>query len=192
MFVNVSRIAPIWPRTATAAPRGGAPARAIAASTWPTVRPRSWPATFAVSVTIRWPLMRSYSPTIVAFSIVATSPSSACEPVIAAHRHDAQIVERGHPRLRDLDLHLERDAGARVGPVVRRDEPAGRGRGGKRSADLIDRDAELAGHLAVHIDLDRRVVERLAVLQIAERGNARELVPDLGRKRPAGREIRSR
>ena len=30
MFVKVSRMAPIWPRTATAAPRGGVPARAIA------------------------------------------------------------------------------------------------------------------------------------------------------------------
>ena len=30
MFVKVSRIAASWPRTVTAAPRGGFPARAIA------------------------------------------------------------------------------------------------------------------------------------------------------------------
>ena len=111
---------------------------------------------------------------------------------IAAHRHDAQIVERRHPRLRHLDLHLERDAGARIGPVVRRDEPAGRGRRGERPPDLIDGDAQLAGHLTVHVDLNRRIVERLAVLQIAQRRNPRELVPDLRRERPAGGEIRSR
>ena len=87
-----------------------------------------------------------------------------------------------HPRLRHLDLHLERDAGARIGPVVRRDEPARRGRRGERSPDLIDRDAELAGQLPIHVDLNRRVVERLLVLQIAQRGNARELVAHLRRQ----------
>ena len=37
---------------------------------------------------------------------------------------------------------------ARVGPVVRRDEAAGRGGGGERAADLVDGDAELTGQLA--------------------------------------------
>ena len=111
---------------------------------------------------------------------------------IPAHRHHAQLVERGHPRLWHLDLHLERDPCPRIGPVVRRDEPAGGRRGSKRSADLIDRDAELARHLTVHVDLDRRIVERLAVLQIAKRRNSRELVADLRGERSAGRELRSR
>ena len=51
---------------------------------------------------------------------------------------------------------------------------------------------ELTGHLTVDVDLNRRVVERLAVLQIAKRRNARELVPHLRRERSAGREIRAR
>ncbi len=101
----------------------------------------------------------------------ATSPSSGCDAAVRAHRHDTQIVEAGHPRLRHLDLHLERDAGARVGPVVRRDEPARRRRRGERSTDLVDGDTELPGHLAVHVHLNRRVVERLSELQIAQRRN---------------------
>jgi hypothetical protein len=50
MFVKVSRIAPIWPRMATATPRGGVPARAIAASTLADRPAQIRPATFAVSV----------------------------------------------------------------------------------------------------------------------------------------------
>ena len=76
MFVSVSRICATAPRTVTVAPRGGAPARAIASSTCAAARPRSAPATLADSVTMRWPLNRSYSPTIELFSIRATSPRS--------------------------------------------------------------------------------------------------------------------
>jgi len=119
-------------------------------------------------------------------------PEQRMRAAIAAHRDHPQIVERGHARLWNLDLYLKRDAGPRVGPVVRRDEPAGRRRGGEGSPDLIDGDAELARHLTVHIDLDRRIVERLAVLQITKRGDVRELLPNLHGKRPAGREIRPR
>ena len=50
----------------TLAPRGGAPARAIAAIDRRPRRGRDRrPTIFADSVTIRWPLKRSYSPTIV-------------------------------------------------------------------------------------------------------------------------------
>src|SRR6185436_18930156 len=65
MFRKVSRIGAICPRTLTDAPRGTSPARTIASSTWAATRPRSSPAAFADSVTMRWPLKRSYSPTIV-------------------------------------------------------------------------------------------------------------------------------
>jgi hypothetical protein len=67
-------------------------------------------------------------------------------------------------RLRHLNLDLKGDAGLRVRPIVRRDEPARRSRRGKGPPDLIDRDAKLAGHLPVHVDLNRRVIEGLAVL----------------------------
>ncbi len=98
MFLSVSRIGAIWPRTPTLAPRGGAPARAIASSTRVATRPRSSPAAFADSVTIRWPLNRSYSPTIVLFSIRATSPSSGCDAPSAATgttRRSSRVVMRG-------------------------------------------------------------------------------------------------
>ena len=182
MLRNVSRIGAIWPRTVTVAPRGGAPARAIASSTRVATRPRSSPATFADSVTIRWPLKRSYSPTIVPFSMRATSPSSGCDAPLARDRHDAQIVEVVIRGCGTSHLHLERDAGPRIGPVVRRDEAARRGRGGERPADLIDGDAELAGELAIDVDLDRRIVERLLELQVAQRRNLRELVAQLRRR----------
>ena len=110
MFVKVSRIAPIWPRTATAAPRGGAPARAIAASTWPTRPPEILPGD----------VRRQRDHPLTVDAIVFADDRGVLDrrhvaeqrvrAAIAAHRHDAQIVERGHPRLRHLDLHLERDA----------------------------------------------------------------------------------
>ena len=100
----------------------------------------------------------------------------------AGDRHHAQILEARHLRLRHLDLHLERDTRARVRPVVRRYEPARRRRGRKRSADLIDRDAELSGHLPVDVHLDGRIVERLAVLQVAERRDLREFGAHLRRE----------
>ena len=87
---------------------------------------------------------------------------------VGRDRHAAQIVERRHARLWHFDLHLERDAGPRIGPVVRRDEPARRRGRRKRSADLIDRHAELAGELAIDVDVDGRIVERLPELQIAQ------------------------
>ena len=187
MFVKVSRIAPIWPRTATDAPRGGAPARAIAC-----IDLADGP-----SQVLPGDVRRQRDHPLTVDAIVFADDRGVPDrrhvaeqrvrAAFGAHRNHAQILETGHPRLRHLDLHLERDAGARIGPVVRRDEPARRGRRGKRAPDLIDGDAELTRHLTVHVDLNRRIVERLAVLQIAKRGNPRELVPDLGRERPAGR-----
>jgi hypothetical protein len=53
MLVSVTRIEEICPRTVTLAPRGGAPARAIASSMRVAARPRSLPLTFADNVTIR-------------------------------------------------------------------------------------------------------------------------------------------
>src|SRR6187431_1687323 len=104
---------------------------------------------------------------------------------IAAHRDHAQIVESGHSWLWHLDLHLERDARARIGPVIRRDEPAGRSCRSEGASHLIDRDPKLTGHLTVHVDLNRGVVERLAVLEIAKGRNPAKLLPDLGGERPA-------
>jgi hypothetical protein len=50
MFVNVSVIAAICPRSATVAPRGGSPARLIAAVTRVIARPRSEKAVYALVV----------------------------------------------------------------------------------------------------------------------------------------------
>ena len=103
--------------------------------------------------------------------------------------HDAEIIEARHPRLRDLDLDLKRDTGARIGPEVRCDEPARRGRRGKRLTDLVHSDPELASELTIDVDVDGGVVERLLDLQIAERRNLRELVLDFARERTRRREV---
>ena len=117
--------------------------------------------------------------------------AAACATAAGGHRHDAQILERRHPRLRHLHLHLEGDAGPGIRPVVRRDKPAGRRRGGERPSDLIDRDAELSRHLTVDVDLNGRIVERLAELQVAQRSDLREFVPNLRRERPTRGEVRA-
>ena len=106
---------------------------------------------------------------------------------VGADGHDAQVVERRHARLRHFDLHLERDARPRIGPVVRRDEPARRGRGGKRSPDLIDGDAQLPGTLPIDVDVDGRILERLLELQVPQRRDLRELVVHLRRERARSR-----
>ena len=73
-FASVRRMGATWPRTFTVTPRGGLPARFTAVSTWAAARPRSSLPTFAVRVTIRSPLNRSYSPTSVPYATCATSP----------------------------------------------------------------------------------------------------------------------
>ena len=170
MFVNVSRIArDLAADVDGRAARRRARARDRRVRPAPTARPRSSPATFAVSVTMRCPLTRSYSPTIVAFSMRATSPSSGVAMPLGADRHDAQILERRHPRLRHLDLHLKRDAGPRVGPVVRRHEAAGRGGGGKRRPTWSTVTPSCPASWRSTLTWIAGVVERLAELQIAQR-----------------------
>ena len=59
------------------------------------------------------------------------------------------------------NLHLKSDTGSRVGPVVRRYEPARGRRGRERLTDLTHRDAKLAGQLTVDVHVDPRIVQRL-------------------------------
>ena len=57
------------------------------------------------------------------------------------------------------------------------------------SADLIDGDAELACHLAIHVDLNGRVIERLTELQVAQRGIVANSLAHLRRKGTRRREV---
>ena len=73
-----------------------------------------------------------------------------------------------HDRLRDLDLHLIADAGLGIGPVVRHHEAAGRRGRHHGPRDLAAVTPLSPGPLAIDVDLDGRVVERLGELQIPQ------------------------
>src|SRR6188508_241279 len=106
------------------------------------------------------------------------------------HRHHPQVLERRHSGLWDLHLHLERDAGSRVCPVVWRHEPARRGCGSEGSADLVHCEPELSCHSTIDVDLNGRVVERLPVLEIPQRRDRCEFLTEPGRECPACGEVR--
>ena len=146
--VNVSRIGAIWPRTAT---RGAARRRAGARDRrvhLVAARPRSSPATLAVQ--------RDHALAVDAIVLAddrgVLDPGDVAEQrmrradrrVTGTTRRSSSVVICG---CGTSHLHLEGDAGPRIGPVVRRHEAARRRRRDERPADLIDRDAELAGQL---------------------------------------------
>src|SRR5206468_8407741 len=88
------------------------------------------------------------------------------------------ILEGCHLRLRNLDLNLKPVAAARVPPEIEVRITAGRCRGRERPADIGGGDTELPGPVAVDLDLKRRIVERLRILQVAQRVDLHELRPD--------------
>ena len=102
-------------------------------------------------------------------------------------RHRLDALERVHDLVGDLDLHLVADAGLGVGPVVGDHEAAGGSGRDDRAGDVRGGHAAEASALAVHLDADRRVVERLAVLEVAERGDLAQLRCGVSRRRPGRR-----
>src|SRR5262249_14451200 len=91
----------------------------------------------------------------------------AADLAVRRPRHHWQIgdvLQRRHLRLWDLDLNLETVAAARVTPEVQVRVAAGRRCGNERSADVGGGDAKLSRPIAVDLDLERRVIERLRVL----------------------------
>ena len=65
------------------------------------------------------------------------------------------------------DLDLIGDAAIRIGPVVRYDEPARRRGGDERAGHFRHFDAHQACALAAHVDVECRVVQRLAEANVA-------------------------
>src|SRR5207244_11548322 len=93
-------------------------------------------------------------------------------------------------RLRELHLNLETVPAAGIPPEVQLGVSAGRGGGHERLADIGWRHAKLSGAAAVNLDLERWVIERLRVLQVAERIDLDELRADLFSKRARGGKLR--
>ena len=71
--------------------------------------------------------------------------------------------------MRDLDLNLKPVPAAGVPPEIEVRVAAGRGRRCERPANIGGGHPELAGSVTVDLDLQRRIVERLGILQIAQR-----------------------
>ena len=104
------------------------------------------------------------------------------------HRQIGDVLDRRHLRLRNLDLNLEAVAASRIPPEVQIGVAARRCCGRQRPANVGSRDAELTGAIAIDLNLQGRIVERLRVLQVSQRGNLDELRPDFLGKGPRRRE----
>src|SRR5579875_159319 len=85
-------------------------------------------------------------------------------------RDVADRLQRVDLTLRHLHLNLIRQAALGIAPVHRCDEAAGVGGSDKRAPALMDVDAQLAGPHPVHVDIERRVVQRLDDAHVPELG----------------------
>ncbi len=109
-------------------------------------------------------------------------------------RHDwngRDVIERSYARLRNLDLDLIRHARPWIAPVARHDVSTRRGRGRQGTSHLLHRDPDLTRAFAVHLNIDRRVVQRLTKLKVSERSDRSHLREELLREDAIRREIRS-
>ena len=77
------------------------------------------------------------------------------------------VFDRGDLRLRNLDLNLEAIAAPRIAPEIQVGVAARRGGGDQRTGDFGGRYAILPGAIAIDLDLQRRIIERLRILEIA-------------------------
>src|SRR5262249_42265066 len=83
------------------------------------------------------------------------------------HRQVGEVLDGSHLRLRNLDLNLKSISARWIAPEVEVRVSARRSGGRERPADIRGRHAELAGTVAVDLNLQRWVIERLRVLEIA-------------------------
>jgi hypothetical protein len=77
-------------------------------------------------------------------------------------------IDAAHHRPRNLDLHLIGNAALGIGPIAGGDEAAARRGGDHRPRDIGRREAGQARLLAIDVDLDRGIIERLAKLNVAK------------------------
>src|SRR2546428_3667194 len=105
--------------------------------------------------------------------------------------HVLDVLDRGHLSLMNLHLNLIRHPRSGIGPIVWSHKAAGRSGRQKRAAHARGRHSELAGSFTIHIDVDDRVIQRLVVLNVAERGNLTYLVTNLFGEGTVCPEIRS-
>src|SRR5207244_622383 len=95
------------------------------------------------------------------------------------------VGRRSDLELRYLHLDLKRVAAPWVAPEIRIGEAAGcRGRN-KRAGHIGGRDPKLPGAIAIDLDIERGVIDRLRILQVPQVRNLRELFFHFGRERSA-------
>ena len=167
------------PCSSTRTPRGGSPASLTAWRTCFAARPRSSPSTLATTVRYRCDMSRSYSP---GRMLVCTMPSFNTSRTIRgttgltdsrgnSSRSSGLSIAEG----RHLDLDQVVEAGLLVDPVVEVGETGRGGRHDQRVLHVLGGDADQPRQLAVDLDLDRGVVERLLEADVAEVGDALQL-----------------
>ena len=101
------------------------------------------------------------------------------------------VLDRGYVRLRKLHLNLIRDPRSGIGPIVRRHEPARGSCRQERTAHPGGRYSQLSRALAVHVDVDAGIVERLVVLQVAQRRYLGDFGAKFRGKGAIGAEVRA-
>ena len=93
--------------------------------------------------------------------------------------------------MRDLNLNLEPVAAPGISPEIQIGVPARRGRRDERPRHIRRRDAKLSRAIAVDLDLERRIIERLRILQVAQRIDLEQLGSNLLRERTTRGELRT-
>ena len=90
-------------------------------------------------------------------------------------REFSHVFHALHSMLRQFHLDLEGIAGVRIAPVVRLGKPGGRCGRHDRADHVGHGQAELAGAFPIDVDVQRRVVDLLGELKIAQEWQRRQL-----------------
>ena len=110
-------------------------------------------------------------------------------PIPVHHRKVLRLFHRVHFRLWNLHLNLISHSAVRVSPIIRHHKPARGSRRYQRTRHFGHLHPHQPGPFAVHSHIDRRIVQRLAELHVAQRRNFLQLLPNLASEFPVRRQI---
>ena len=133
--------------------------------------PRVIPWMFAVRLITLCPLFLSINPGMVPDFMTAISLEVRFAPAILHHGDFAEFFHSLHPVLRQLHLDLECISGVWVPPVIRLREARRRSGWDHRANHVRHGQSELTRTLAVDVDIERRIIDRLSKLKIPKEGN---------------------